>query len=91
MHSVNAACGKPVESVFRLLTTKRHEAFGGVPAAPGEPPLTAGIGWIQQGHFTKGKWIIDLWLNGDQDHQGRHLRLPAEKYDIQRIKLYRYR
>ncbi|MGA2092591.1 MAG: DUF5597 domain-containing protein [Sedimentisphaerales bacterium] len=53
--------------------------------------MTAGIGWIQQGHFVKGKWVVDMWLNGDQDHQGRHLRLPAEKYDIQRIKLYRYR
>ncbi|MGD0077700.1 MAG: DUF5597 domain-containing protein [Sedimentisphaerales bacterium] len=61
------------------------------PNTPGEPPLTAGIGWIQQEHFTKGKWVVDMWLNGDQDHQGRHLRLPAEKYDIQRIKLYRYR
>jgi hypothetical protein len=31
------------------------------------------------------------WLNGDQNHQGRHLRLPSGKFDIQRIKLYRYR
>lgn len=61
------------------------------PTAPGEPPLTAGIGWIQQGHFDKGKWLIDLWLNGDQSHQGRHLRLPGERYDILRIKMYRYR
>jgi hypothetical protein len=30
-------------------------------------------------------------MNGDQSHQGRHLRLPPGEFGIQRIKLYRYR
>lgn len=29
-------------------------------------------------------------LNGDQTHQGRHVRIPVGQYDIQHFKLYRY-
>ena len=29
-------------------------------------------------------------LNGDQTHQGRHIRIPAGQFDIQHFKLYRY-
>jgi hypothetical protein len=59
------------------------------PNTPGDP--IAGIGSIEQGEFVNGRWKTQLWLNGDQSHQGRHLRLPMERYEIQRIKLYRYR
>ena len=31
-----------------------------------------------------------LLLNGDQSHQGRHLRLPPGEYGVQRVRLYRY-
>ncbi len=58
-------------------------------SSPGDQ--TAGIGSIQEGKFINGQWKTDLWLNGDQSHQGRHLRLPNERYNIQIIKLYRYR
>jgi beta-galactosidase GanA len=59
------------------------------PNSPG-PPI-AGIASIEDGHFEKGKWIHSHWLNGDQSHQGRHLRIPVGQWEIQRIKLYRYR
>jgi hypothetical protein len=59
------------------------------PNSPGDP--IAGIASIQKGHFDKGRWVADLYLNGDEDHQGRHLRLSPDEYEIQRIKLYRYR
>lgn len=58
-------------------------------SAPGDQ--TAGIGSIREGRFVKGRWKTELWLNGDQSHQGRHLRLPNERYSVQLIKLYRYR
>jgi hypothetical protein len=29
-------------------------------------------------------------LNGDESHQGRHLRIPEGKFGIQRVGLYRY-
>jgi len=54
------------------------------------PPLV-GILSVQEGKYVDGQWQPGRWLNGDQTHQGRHLRLPAGKLDLQRIKLYRYR
>ena len=50
-----------------------------------------GILSAQEGKFVNGQWVGGRWLNGDQTHQGRHIRLPAGKFDIQRVKLYRYR
>jgi beta-galactosidase GanA len=58
------------------------------PNGPGDP--IAGIASIQQGRFTDGRWVGGRWLNGDQNHQGRHLRIPAGRYEIQRVRLYRY-
>ena len=29
-------------------------------------------------------------LNGDEDHQGRHIRIPFGEYGIQLLKVYRY-
>ena len=29
-------------------------------------------------------------LNGDEDHQGRHLRIPAGSVGVQHLKIYRY-
>jgi Domain of unknown function (DUF5597) len=51
----------------------------------------AGILKIDEGSFINGKWQADGRMNGDQDHQGRHLRIPEGEYGIQRIKLYTYR
>ena len=56
---------------------------------PGEP--LAGILSVEEGRYVGGQWRPDRRLNGDQTHQGRHLRLGPGKFGIQRIKLYRYR
>jgi beta-galactosidase GanA len=50
----------------------------------------AGIVQIDEGVFEEGKWIPGLRMNGDQDHQGRHLRIPEGDFSIQKIKLYAY-
>ena len=50
-----------------------------------------GILSVEEGRFVNGQWQPGRRLNGDQTHQGRHLRLPAGKFGIQRIRLYRYR
>ncbi|HEU4386836.1 MAG TPA: DUF5597 domain-containing protein [Blastocatellia bacterium] len=55
------------------------------------PDDNAGILFAQEGKYADGRWVPGRWLNGDQTHQGRHLRLGPDKFDIQRIKLYRYR
>ena len=49
-----------------------------------------GISSIQEGKYVDGKWVPGRWLNGDQSHQGRHLRIPMGRFGIQRIKLYHY-
>jgi beta-galactosidase GanA len=54
------------------------------------PPLV-GILSAQEGKYAEGQWQPGRWLNGDQTHQGRHLRLAPGKFDLQRVKLYRYR
>jgi hypothetical protein len=57
------------------------------------PPGDQNVGILsaQEGKYINGEWVPGRWLNGDQTHQGRHLRLAPGKFDIQRIKLYRYR
>lgn len=55
------------------------------------PPL-AGIDSAWEGTFdAQGRWVPGRLLNGDQTHQGRHLRLAPGKFQIQRVRLYRYR
>lgn len=43
---------------------------------------------VDEGRFLNGQWKPGRRLNGDEDHQGRHLRIPEVQWDIQRIKLY---
>jgi len=50
-----------------------------------------GIEQIVEGEFVDGKWIEGRWLNGDENGQGRYLRLPPEGFGIQKIKVYRYK
>jgi beta-galactosidase GanA len=56
---------------------------------PGDPIL--GILQCSEGRYVDEQWKHIRWLNGDQTHQGRHLRLEPGRFAIQRIKLYRYR
>jgi beta-galactosidase GanA len=55
-----------------------------------DPNAQAGILSVEEGRFVNGTWQNVRWLNGDQTHQGRHLRLEPGRFTIQRIKLYRY-
>lgn len=55
-----------------------------------DDPLV-GILSAEEGKFENGQWRSGRRLNGDQTHQGRHMRLVPGKFGIQRIKLYRYR
>jgi beta-galactosidase GanA len=51
----------------------------------------AGILSAQEGRYVRGRWTPSRWLNGDQTHQGRHIRLEPNVFSVQRAKLYRYR
>jgi beta-galactosidase GanA len=51
----------------------------------------AGLLSVEEGRYENGVWQHLRWLNGDQTHQGRHVRLEPGRFTIQRVKLYRYR
>lgn len=48
-----------------------------------------GIARIEEGQFVNREWERGRVLNGDESHQGGHLRIPPKKSGIQRLKLYR--
>ncbi|PHY17205.1 hypothetical protein CSW59_19420 [Caulobacter sp. BP25] len=52
---------------------------------------SVGLESVRELTFQDGKWVDGRWLNGDQTHQGRHVRLPPSDFGVQRVKLYRYR
>lgn len=46
---------------------------------------------VEEGTFENGAWTHVRWLNGDETHQGRHVRLEPGRFTTQRVRLYRYR
>jgi hypothetical protein len=59
------------------------------PVSAGDP--IAGILSAEEGRYVNGRWVPTRRLNGDQTHQGRHIRLVPNEFSVQRVKLYRYR
>ena len=53
--------------------------------------LNVGILKAEEGRFENNHWKVVRHLNGDQTHQGRHVRiLLADGFLIQRFELYNY-
>jgi beta-galactosidase GanA len=53
--------------------------------------MAVGIEQIVEGKYVDGVWKPGRWLNGDEAHQGRHLRIPAAGgFAIQKLTLYKY-
>ena len=50
----------------------------------------AGILSAEEGRFVDGHWRPGRQMNGDQDHQGRHIRISEGEYGIQHVRLYTY-
>jgi len=55
-----------------------------------KPDMKTGILKAERGNFKDGKWVVFQHLNGDQTHQGRHIRSFADDLCIQRFTLYEY-
>ena len=53
-----------------------------------KPGLQAGLDYLYEGEFNKGQWQRGRNLNGDQNHQGRHIRIPALETGTQEVRLY---
>ena len=56
---------------------------------PGDTRI--GLAKCESVNITDGKMHIKRHLNGDQTHQGRHVRIPVGEFDIQHFRLYRYK
>ena len=55
-----------------------------------QPILNTGILKVDEGKFVNGEWQIIRHMNGDQTHQGRHVRAFVKDISIQRFELYNY-
>ena len=49
-----------------------------------------GLAKCEEVEIVDGRQQIVRHLNGDQTHQGRHIRIPVGAFQIQHFKLYRY-
>jgi hypothetical protein len=54
------------------------------------PDLNVGILKVDEGRFENNNWKVIRHLNGDQTHQGRHIRIFYDDYSILRLELYNY-
>lgn len=54
------------------------------------PVLNVGLLKVEEGIFENNKWKVIRYLNGDQIHQGRHVRIFRSDYSILRVELYNY-
>jgi len=54
------------------------------------PSAVTGILQSDEGYFRNGIWHVTRRMNGDQTHQGRHVRIESDEWSIQKVKLYEY-
>ncbi len=54
------------------------------------PMLNVGILKTDEGRFENEQWKVIRHLNGDQTHQGRHIRIFLNDYAFLRFELYHY-
>ena len=55
-----------------------------------EEGRSVGILRAEEGVYVDGVWRPGRRMNGDQDHQGRHIRIAVGDWGIQRVKVYTY-
>ena len=59
--------------------------------AAADAKIGTGIERVDEGRVSNGKFVVTRRLNGDETHQGRHLRLPMGALGVQRVKLYTFK
>jgi beta-galactosidase GanA len=60
--------------------------------APASGVGALGVDKAWEGAYdARGNWVAGRLLNGDQTHQGRHIRLDPTRFQTQHVKLYSYR
>jgi beta-galactosidase GanA len=93
--STSAASGPPPPSGGLVLATGPDEFVVAGTAititfASSTAGKRAGILSAEEGRFVVGRWENVRWLNGDETHQGRHVRLEPRRFSVQRVRLYLY-
>jgi hypothetical protein len=58
------------------------------PLGDGSP--IAGIDTTWEQVLENGRLVHRQLLNGDETHQGRHIRLAPDGFSVQQVRLYRY-
>jgi beta-galactosidase GanA len=61
-----------------------------VTVEPADGKGRLGFERVEEGRYQDGQWLPGRRLNGDQTHQGRHVRLPPGEVSLQKFRLYRY-
>jgi beta-galactosidase GanA len=61
-----------------------------VTVEPADGKGRLGFDRVEEGRYENGQWIPGRRLNGDQTHQGRHVRLPPGEVSMQKFRLYRF-
>ncbi|HZS56664.1 MAG TPA: DUF5597 domain-containing protein [Bryobacteraceae bacterium] len=59
-----------------------------VPRSSGAPH--AGVGYVEEGTFTDGKWKPGRRLNGDENDQGKFWRFSPQGVEIEKVSVYRF-
>ena len=90
-----SAAGPPPPSGGLVLATAPDEFIVAGTAvtitfAPSVPGKRAGILSAEEGRLVAGRFENIRWLNGDETHQGRHVRLDPGRFSMQRVRLYLY-
>ena len=49
---------------------------------------SSGLERVDEGRVEAGKFVVTRRLNGDETHQGRHVRMPMGALGVQRVKVY---
>lgn len=76
--------------VMRLGTDEFLIAGHGATVTFSTPDAIVGIESAWDGAYVDGEWRPGRLMNGDQTHQGRHVRLPPGAWAVQRVRLYTY-
>jgi beta-galactosidase GanA len=59
--------------------------------AAADPKVTVGLERVDDGRVAGGRFVVGHRLNGDETHQGRHLRLSMGALGVQRVKVYSFK
>ena len=90
----SAAAAPPPSGGLVLATAPDEFVIAGTAVTVTFASATAGqrTGLLQteEGRFVAGRWENVRWLNGDETHQGRHVRLEPGRFSMQRVRLYLY-